>query len=279
MRTAPMSRFSNLETTAPKQPPPQRGMIEHGVESSAPIIGENEETLADSDAAGCVRQGDEAFFRGDYKNGMRWYSRAIDKDSRSIEAWVGLVRMLLLKGDLQDAYTWLGRGLTVFPSAPQLMALRGANYARRGMLRQAMSNTDAVLEQNPNLAIAHMARGEALLFADNKQADHCFEQAVKLTPTLDWKTPMLIGMIFEERRQWARAIVFYTRAAERSERHPALWYHVGLCRAQLGQGHLARKAFDQAEALCVADDPLLLKLSKAKTGSLWGKIIGVFRKK
>ena len=188
------------------------------------------------------------------------------------------MRVLLLRGALSEAATWLGRGLTLFPDSPHLMALRAVLYARRGMMRQALNNSDAVLEQNANLPLAHMARGEVLALADNKNFDYCFEQCLKLTPAHDWKTPLTIGIFLEERRLWAKAIAWLTKAAERNEAAPAVWYHVGLCRAQLGHTLQAQRAFEQAQELCQPGDPLAAKINSARPGSFLRRIVNLFRK-
>lgn len=272
-----MGRFTHLETTQPAAP--AAGERPVAVEPYADLQPELIPDSLDMDAAGCLRQGDLAFFRGDHKVALRWYSRAIDKESRFLEPWIMLVRALMLHGDLQEGYTWIGRGLTVFPQSPALLALRAVNYARRGMLRQAMNNSDAVLEQHPNEVQASIARGEVLVLAENKNADYCFEQALKQTAPNDWKTPLVIGLICEERRLWARAIGYYAQAAQRNERVAALWYHVGLCRSELGQRQLAEKAFEQAGALCTPDDPLQARLQQGPGGSFWKYLTGLFRRR
>src|SRR5438874_1966406 len=104
-----MGRFSRLETTAKREAAQSRGRataIDFAAEP--PATPADESTLKDADAAGCLRQGDVAFFSGEPKKALRLYSRAIDKDSRLLEAWVSMIRALLLAGDLQAAQTWIG---------------------------------------------------------------------------------------------------------------------------------------------------------------------------
>ncbi|MCL5271215.1 MAG: tetratricopeptide repeat protein [bacterium] len=270
-----MGRFSKLETGGRGgEPAPDRDAVSPEFPFT-PAAGKDERE--DLDQAACLRLGDEALFRNDRRAALRWYSRAMDRDSRAVEAWVAMLRVLLFKGDLGEAQSWVNRGLTLIPGSPHLLALRAVLYARRGMMRQAINNSDAVLETAGTVPLAHMARGEVLLLADNKNAQYCFDQCLGLTPPDDWRTPLMIGLIHEDRRLWARAIHYYGIAAQRTEREPALWYHVGLCRAELGHAAQARKAFEQAGQICQPGDPLLLKLSHASTGSLWLRLRNLFR--
>ncbi len=202
----------------------------------------------------------------------------MNQDSTRLEPWIGMIRTLTFANRPSEAYTWIGRGLTLFPNSIELMALRAVNHARRGMVRRAMNNSDAALEQVPNLPLAHMARGEVLILAENKNYDFCFEQCIKLSAPGDWETPFLVGLILEERRLWGKAMTYYTTTSERFEHNPALWYHVGRCRAELGHGLKAEHAFEQARELCEAGDPLLARLRGARGGALWNRVRSLFRR-
>ena len=273
-----MGRFSKLETGQHRDKPdlvPRAEALESGV---AYPTGDAETEKVDLDASGWMRLGDEALYRDDKKAALRCYSRSMAKDSTLIQPWVAMIRTLLFKGDLSEATTWINRGLTLFPNSPHLLALRAVQYGHRGMIRQALNNSDAVLEQSSSEPLAHLARGEVLLLAENKNADYCFEQALKIIPPDDWRTLMTIGLILEDRRLWAKAIHFYARAAERNEHAAAVWYRVGLCRAELGHTQQAQKAFQEARDLCPPGDPLLPKIEHARPGSIFKRLRNLFRK-
>ena len=163
-----MGRFSKLETGGRKGEP--EGVPANGVSPEFPFTPTApQDEREDLDQATCLRLGDEALFRDDRRTALRWYSRAMDRDSRAIEAWVAMLRVLLFKGDLGEAQSWINRGLTLIPASPHLLALRAVLYARRGMMRQAINNSDAVLETAGTVPLAHMARGEVLLLADKQE--------------------------------------------------------------------------------------------------------------
>jgi tetratricopeptide (TPR) repeat protein len=120
---------------------------------------------------------------------------------------------------------------------------------------------------------------EVLLLADKKNADYCFEQCLKLCRVDDWQTPFINGLIHEERRLWAKAIQYYAKVAEHDERNAALWYHVGLCRAEMGQRPHAEKAFERAAQFCPPGDSFIIKIEHAKPGTVWKRVKNIFRKK
>lgn len=273
-----MGRFSRLETDGPDDARPTPSSLNENIDLGA---GHGSENLPLGDVAGdlaqCLAQGDACFFRGDLKQALRWYTRAMDRNDPSIEPWVSMLHLLLIKGDLSEAKTWIVRGFQMYPNSPQMRAMQAILQARQGMIRQAMNNSDAVLEQEGALALAHMARGQVLVLAGNKNAEHCFEQCLKLAPD-SWKDPMLIGIMLQERRMWAKAIHYYAKAAERNESQPSIWYRVGLCRAALAHKAQAQKAYERALELCEEGDPLIQIIGHASTGSVLGRFLAMLRK-
>jgi tetratricopeptide (TPR) repeat protein len=97
-------------------------------------------------------------------------------------------------------------------------------------------------------------------------------------PKSDWKTPALIGMIYEERRNWARAIQFYDQATQRNDDSAVLWFRIAGCRRELGQSGQARLALEHARQLCPAGDSLILQIEHAKTGSIFRRLTRLFWK-
>jgi tetratricopeptide (TPR) repeat protein len=89
----------------------------------------------------------------------------------------------------------------------------------------------------------------------------------------------MIGSIYEERRIWARAAQYYQLATERYETGAELYYRLARCRAVMGQKGQAKTALEQARAFCPPDDPLLLLIDRASTGSIWSRLFRLFWKR
>jgi tetratricopeptide (TPR) repeat protein len=170
-----MGRFSRLETG-------QTGASIDPIVSDEirPSDGVSAADYATQDAAGCIDHGDRLLFMDERRQALRWYSRAVDLDSTRMDGWTRMILTLLMHGDLGEAAAWIARSLTVYPESPCLLALRAVEYARRGMIRQAMAATDSAIERAGNDPIAYLARGEVLLLAENKNASYCFDQAAKI---------------------------------------------------------------------------------------------------
>jgi tetratricopeptide (TPR) repeat protein len=270
-----MGRFSRLETG------------DNAAGSTPPICPDIEKTFrpsegsgadySDMDAVGCLHHGDRALFMEEQRTALRWYSRAVDLDSTRLESWTRMIGVLLMRRDLGEAGAWIGRGLTAYPDAPSLMALRAVEHARRGMIRQAMAASDAVIERAGGDPTTQIARGEVLLLAENRNAGYCFDQALQQTAPDDWRTPTWIALILKERRMWAKAIDYLARAIDRREREALVWFQVGLCRAALGHRPQAAKAFETAAEHCASDDPLLAKIERANAGTFWDVVRGLLR--
>lgn len=261
-----MGRFSKLETGPGREDRDgERAVAAHSEPSS-------EAQLDDVDAPGCLRRGRIALIRGERKLALRLFSRAIDKDASFIEAWQAMIRLLMLQGNISEARSWIGRGLTIFPDSPPIVALRSVNYARRGMIRQALTNSDAVLEKIGGDPWAHIARGEVLMLAGNKNAAYCFDQALKLTRSDDWYAPAVIGLILQEHRLWAKSLAFFIKAVERNSREAGLFYQIGRCHAQLGHRTQSAKAFEEAIELLDPNDLFVKRIQGEATGSVIGRL-------
>ena len=99
---------------------------------------------------------------------------------------------------------------------------------------------------------------------------------MELAPLDDLHTPMLIGLICEEQRAYAKAINWYSQASERNSRHPAVWYRVGCCRVEMGHRPQAQKAFEMAAGFAAAEDPIRQKIERVRTGSFWRRLRRLF---
>lgn len=256
-----MGRFSKLETRS-VSPAKEEAAV------TAMPTGKLKIADAPSGAATLLARGDEEFFRGESKQAMRWYSRAMQDDASCLEAWVAQIRVLLLERQLREARVWITRGLSSFPDAPALLALRAVHSALSGMVRAAMGASDMILSKQGNDANAWVARGHVLLIDANKNAPFCFDQAIQQSDERDWKTPFLIGMIHDSERKWSRSIPFYEKAVERNSNLPYAWYRIGKAHAHLGHAEAARRAYSEAENLCGDDDKLRRRIQTAGSGSI-----------
>src|SRR5688500_15074773 len=98
-----MSRFSKLDFEA----------------APTPIVAPDK--WPDMDEAGCLRNGDEAFYSGLYETALNLYSRALRFNRESVAAWVGQIRCLIEMGEFPEAITWADRASERFPNNAGLL--------------------------------------------------------------------------------------------------------------------------------------------------------------
>jgi tetratricopeptide (TPR) repeat protein len=266
-----MGRFSRLETAAQSPSSAASGAAPSGelVVGGTSSPGQDASTAAEFDAGGALTRGERALFMEERQLAQRWFARAIDLDSRLLDAWTRLIQLLLLRGHLSEASAWLKRAMDVFPDAPPLLGLRAVLFARQGQLREAMAGADLAIERGGANPWVMIARGQVLLIAESGNAVYCMDQAIQMTRADDWQTPAWIALILRERRMWAKAVDCLARASERSESQAVIWYQIGLCRAAMGHCAQATRAYQMAMQLCMPGDPLHGKLNRAGAGSFW----------
>ncbi len=278
-----MGRFSKLETNLPAEASAAKGRIDAGGgRSQAASTGPGRPAAAEeppTDARGCVARAEEAFYSGEPREALRWYGRSLQRDGAYLDAWLGQVRLLLLTNQVGEAKVWINRALSNFPDLPQLLALRSAAHARSGMLRQGLALSDHILEQNGGDALAWFCRGMILSLAENRNADFCFDQAIKLSPETDWTMPFSIGFFLYGERRYARAIAFLDQALERRTMLPYAWLLIAQANAHLGRREAARRALTRAEEVCGENERLLRRIQRADTGSILSRLTGLFRRR
>lgn len=231
----------------------------------------------DYDAAFCVEQGDGAFFGGDIKLALRWYTRAIDKDPRSPRPWVMMLHVLIFKGNLAEFAAWVHRGMTLFPDSFELKALSAVQEARRGMAAQALADSQEVIQRKPNLAMGRLCRGEVLMVTGDRRFDHEFRAGLDMVPRQDWKTPLIIGMILMNGGHHNRALEYFNEAQRRNQEAPEIWYQIALCHAAKGRRLPMKHAIEQVRLLCSETDSLLTRLVHIRSGGPFRWLSGLFK--
>ena len=241
--------------------------------------GDGTRTAKQEAAAEFIEKGDGAFFTGDHTTAMRWYSRAMQADDHCLEAWIAHIRVLNLTGQLEDAQTWVRRGMEIFPGDTGLMALEAVTNALSGSIGEALRISNSIIAMAGLDLTCWMSRGHVLLISGDRNANSCFEQCIDISLDEDWKTPFLIGMILDCEGKSARAIAFYEAALDRRSALPYAWYRIAMDHAELGQRQSARRALARAEELCVDNDRLLAKIQKAELGSVLNRLKNIFSRK
>ncbi len=242
-----MSRFSKLEWE------PEKSSSEKKLGDVLPIESGETETKQEGeiyDYYFYLKKAEQLFYKGDYRNSLRQYSRALQMENSQIEPWIGQVLCLIYLNQLREADLWIARGLELFPENSLILSLRGLVYAINGMMKRAISTSDYALTlKSGNNPLIWVIRGEILLLADNKNSVFCFEKAIEITNKADWQTPMLIGMIYYKNKYYTQASQFFQKACSINLSHYYLWYCLGNSYKKLGFIQKSIEAFKRSVEL------------------------------
>jgi len=236
-------RFSKLEKSNPAAPPsaPVQPEPAHDVQSS-------------SDYPTFLLLADEAYFSGNFRDALRHYSRALQQENAQVYPWIGQISSLLALKQYKEAELWSTRALEQFPEDPSLLSQRARVLAATGNLKRALGVSDYAISHGAT-TWTWLARGEVLLEAGDTNALFCFEKAAELTGDEDWRIPLLAGLCFARKRQWASAEDFLRRATVKNPKSAFAWYELARVLLETGQTDRAVDAVGRSEQLNPAFRP------------------------
>jgi tetratricopeptide (TPR) repeat protein len=272
-----MGRFSKLERETQDALARQKVQeLKEGEKPTQPASPKEE-----YDAPYYIKMADDLFFKGEFREALQSYSRAIQIDSSIHYPWLGQIYCLIEMNQLKEADLWTGRALELFPEDSAILSLRAMMYANRGMYKRAINTSDYAISRKGADPHTYTARGYILLTADNKNANFCFMKAMDLADENDFRIAMRIGLIYLKRKQYSRALDFLLRACAHNVTNYYLWYHMGLCYQKLGFTNKAMESFqlalDQNSEYTPAKDALLKVTHSSVFSRLFRRIIGVIR--
>jgi tetratricopeptide (TPR) repeat protein len=210
-----------------------------------------------------------AFENGDFERALRLYSKVLEFNPNTVEAWTGQVRMLIELGQYLDASQWADKALERFSHDAELLAAKAVALARSGDLQGALAFSDSAIEERGDTPYVWLARGDVLLARKESRADYCFEKALMLAAR-DWVVAWLGARIRYHYKQFVLALKLLQQAVELNATHFLLWLELGRCQQALGLAGPARHSFEQARQLnpnCPDARLELAKLARMGAGS------------
>jgi tetratricopeptide (TPR) repeat protein len=198
---------------------------------------------ASHDQASWMNQADEQRRRGLHENALRFYSRALERDSSLVTGWLGQVQMLVLLGEYPEAELWARKSLEIFKNHGDLLAARAQALARIGDLTKAMELADAALCQEGDSAYRWMVRGELMVSSRDEVDRHCFDKAVVLKR--DWLVPLESALIYLHYEQPSKGLLRARQAVEISPQSFYAWFVEGECEQALEFDRQAETSFQR----------------------------------
>ena len=224
-----------------------------------------------------VSEARSAFETGNFESALRLYSKVLEFNPQNVAAWTGQVRMLIELDECKEAKLWADKALERFPHDPELLAAKAVALARQGDLQEALSFSDAAIEERGDTPYVWLARGDVMLARNERRADYCFEKAMLLAPR-DWFVAWLAARIRFYYEQFAMALKLLQQAVSWKADHFLLWLELGLCQKSLGLVGPARDSFGLARQLNPQCSEIPLHLARLAQVGLWQRLMGFGRR-
>jgi tetratricopeptide (TPR) repeat protein len=227
-----MSRFSKLDFDTAPTP-----------------LQEQPDRWPDRDEAGCLKSGDEQFYRGLYEPALNLYSRALRFNRDSAAAWVGQIRCLIEMGEFPEAVTWSDRAQERFPNQPDILACKGLALIKMLETEEGQEYSDGAVQLKAPSPWVWLARGESLLLTKQPAANvhRCFLKALEYSSDADvWRSELRIGMAYNRARQFTLARPHLQNALRGAPTNELALYELGLAQEALGEVQLAIGYFERA---------------------------------
>ena len=190
--------------------------------------------------------------RGDFREAVKSYDRAIALDAYNPDIWYNRGLALTGLGEYEEALRSYQRATNLKPFDPDLWLSRGAVLSTLGRYEEALDSYDRATEfgsQNPD---AWNNRGTVLArLGRNQEAIESFDRAIKIRPgdADAWKNR---GTVLAALGRFEEAIGSYERAIEIRPGDADAWNNKGSALHRLGRYQEAVECYDRAIGL----DPL-----------------------
>jgi tetratricopeptide (TPR) repeat protein len=204
--------------------------------------------VSGSDEKRHLQKAQEGFAQGNFEQALRDYSKVLEFNPFSPEAWVGQARMLIELEEYREASLWADKGLEKLPHCAELLAAKAVTLARLGDTAAALTYSDNAMAEKGETSYIWLSRGDVLLSANESRYSDCFERAFQLDPTA-WLLPWLASRICAFYEKLALALKHAQKAIELDATRAIAWAQLGLCQLGLNLPHLAEKSFHQAREL------------------------------
>jgi tetratricopeptide (TPR) repeat protein len=192
------------------------------------------------DSAHWMHQAERARRRGDFEEGLRLYSRAVEADRANIPGWVGQARMLIALEEYPEAEMWSKKALELFRDHPELTAARAQALCRVGDMKTAMPLCDAAISKPGQSPYPWIVRGDLMLARRSQAEAHCFDMALQLNP--DWPTLIDITETYLFYNQHAKSLTRIQQALAKAPDQAYCWYLQGICQLASGMDEAGRKS-------------------------------------
>jgi tetratricopeptide (TPR) repeat protein len=209
---------------------------------------------------------------GDYELALRNYCRALEQNNATFEGWAGQVLMLIELGEYREADLWADKALELFPSHPELLALKAIACARDARVQKAIAYSDSAVGQDRTPARAWLARAEVFLDRRDSVVDGCLSKAIGSAGQDTAVVRLEVARLLRRRRAYPAAMEHLQEVVKLLPGSALAWYELGCCQQSMGLAH-AQVSLEQALRLH-AHWPAAEQALRRRGGGFWSRVFG-----
>lgn len=179
----------------------------------------------------------------DFTRAANMLRDALERDSKNAQLVLALGVARYGQRRIDEAITSFLRVIELDPQIEQPYLYLGKMLDQAGAHLAAIVKDDrAWLAASPQNAKAHLVLAKALLVSDSRSEDarDLLERSLQLDPN-DWESHYQLGVLLENRRDYARAAGQLTRSIELDARQAMPHYHLARVYDRLGEAERATR--------------------------------------
>jgi tetratricopeptide (TPR) repeat protein/predicted Ser/Thr protein kinase len=158
----------------------------------------------------------------DFEEAIACYNRALTKDGKFVESYLGRAQVLMEQGNVALAVHDYSGAIALKPNFPAAHHALGLAHLQLGEPEQAVQNFTQAVRLDPAFAEGYHQRGNAHLLSGNIEKSLAdYDQAIQIAPRFA-DCYFSRGQALERKNDWEGAVVAYTEALRASPK--ALFY-------------------------------------------------------
>lgn len=205
---------------------------------------------------------------GDFELALRSYSRALERNSTLIDAWIGQVLMLIELQEYREAIVWADKALELFPEHPELLAAKAVACCRDAKIEKAIAYSDNSISRENITSRVWLARAEVLLHRKSSVAENCISKAISIAGNLTPVVKLEAARLLRRKGHYSAAISHLNEVVTIFPKSALAWYELGSCQSQLGLSS-AKATLEQSLRLRPGWNAARSALAKCRKGRIF----------
>jgi len=186
------------------------------------------------DAGYFYKQALKYWLAGEFDLALRNYSRVLERNNTTFDAWAGQVLMLIELGEYREAIVWSDKALELFPEHPELLAVKAAACYRDAKVEKAIAYSDNSITKDNITSRVWLARAEVMLNRKSSIAENCISKAIAIAGNTAPVIKLEAARLLRKKGNYSVAIAHLNDVVKVFPKSALAWYELGSCQSKLG---------------------------------------------